>query len=126
MNTQLAFAFGMLAMIAITMVVVIVVGMLKVIKLAKKIENLEQVIGREVEMMHRHSSDIERNFYSELNDNRRSFDQYSENLKRDCMAYTDSRFDKFENRIKPKPEPDTTGIDLVIEKTKGKKQLLND
>jgi biopolymer transport protein ExbB/TolQ len=126
MNTQLAFAFGMLAMVAITMLVVIVVGMVKVIKLTKQIENLEQVIGREVEMIHRHSSDIERNIYSELSETRRNFDQYSENLKRDCMSYTDSRFDKFENKIMTKVEPDMTGLDLVIEKTKGKKQLLKD
>jgi hypothetical protein len=116
----------MLAMVAITMLVVLVVGMVKVIRLANKLENLEQTIGREVELIHRHASDVERTMYSDLHETRRNFDQYSENLKRDCMSYTDSRFDKFENKIMTKVEPDMTGLDLVIEKTKGKKQLLKD
>jgi hypothetical protein len=126
MTTQLAFAFGMLAMVAITMIVAIVLGMVKVIRLGNKLENLEQTIGREVEMIHRHASDIERTVFSEIHETRRNFDQYSENLKRDCMSYTDSRFDKFENKIMTKVEPDMTGLDLVIEKTKSKKQLLKD
>jgi len=98
MNTQLAFAFGMLAMVAITMLVVLVVGMVKVIRLGNKLENLEQTIGREVEMIHRHASDVERNLYSELNETRRNFDHYSEELKKHCMAYTDSRLDKVQNK----------------------------
>ena len=116
MNTQLAFAFGMLAMVAITMLVVIVVGMVKVIKLANKLENLEQQVGREVEMIHRHASDVERNMYSEINDVRRNFDRYSEDLRRDCMAYTDSRFDKVQSKMA------TTTTDVATTK----KQLLKD
>jgi biopolymer transport protein ExbB/TolQ len=94
MNTQLAFAFGMLAMTAIIMIVAIVVGMLKVIKLQKQIQDLEQSAGREIELLHRHTSDVERNIYSELNEIRRRFDEYTDNLRRELQAYTDSRIDK--------------------------------
>jgi len=141
MNTQLAFAFGMLAMVAITMLVVLVVGMVKVIKLANKLENLEQQVGREVELIHRHSSDVERNFYSELNEFKRRVESspviddvhrriddevrcINEEIQ-NTHRHIDSRFDKFENKIMTKVEPDMTGIDLVIEKTT-KKQLLKD
>jgi len=99
MNTQLAFAFGMLAMTAITMLVVLVVGMVKVIKLEKQIKNLEQVISHEIELMHRHTSDVERNIYSELNETRRNFDHHTEELRREFYAYTDSRIDKAQNKI---------------------------
>jgi len=98
MNTQLAFAFGMLAMVAITMLVVIVVGMVKVIRLANKLENLEQTVGREVELIHRQTSDVERNMYSEIHNVRNNIDKYTEDLRRECMAYTDSRVDKVQNK----------------------------
>ena len=116
MNTQLAFAFGMLAMVAITMLVVIVVGMVKVIKLAKQLENLEQQVGREVELIHRHASDVERNMYSEIHDVRRHFDKYTDDLRRELMGYTDSRFDKVQSKIA------TTTTDVATTK----KQLLKD
>lgn len=116
MNTQLAFAFGMLAMVAITMLVVLVVGMVKVIRLANKLENLDQTIGRESELIHRHASDVERNLYSETNEIRRNFDKYTEDLRRELMGYTDSRFDKVQNKIA------TTTTDVATTK----KQLLKD
>ena len=99
MNTQLAFAFGMLAMVAIIMIVAIVVGMVKVIKLQKHIQNLEQSVGREIELMHRHSSDVERTLYGEINETRRRFDEYTDNLRRELQAYTDSRIDKLEQKL---------------------------
>ena len=94
MNTLLAFAFGMLAMVAITMLVVIVVGMVKVIKLEKQHKELDRSSSREVEQLYKHIADIERGFYSELKETRNRFDQYTEEFKRDLMSYTDSRIDK--------------------------------
>jgi CHASE1-domain containing sensor protein len=94
MNTQLAFAFGMLAMVAITMVVVLVVGMVKVIKLEKQHKELDRASSREIEFVHKHISDNERNLYSELNEVRRMFDEHTDNLRRELQAYTDSRIDK--------------------------------
>ena len=133
MNTQLAFAFGMLAMVAITMLVVLVVGMVKVIRLANKLENLEQTISREVELIHRHASDVERNFYSELNefkrrvesspvidDVHRRIDDEIRNIVEEIhniRKHVDSRFDKFENKIMA-----TTTTDVATTK----KQLLKD
>jgi len=94
MNTQLAFAFGMLAMIAIGMLVVIVVGMVKVVKLEKQLRELDRTSSREVEFLHKHMSDVERGIYSEINETRNRFDQYTEELRRELQAYTDSRIDK--------------------------------
>jgi len=94
MNIQLAFAFGMLAMVAIGMLVVIVVGMVKVIKLEKQHKELDRSCSREVEHLYKHVADIERNMYSELHQTRNRFDQYTEEFKRDLMSYTDSRIDK--------------------------------
>jgi biopolymer transport protein ExbB/TolQ len=151
MNTQLAFAFGMLAMVAITMLVVIVVGMVKVIKLGKQVDNLQRElentttdthrrideeihsVRHEIEVIHRRFDDV----YSIVD--KRMNDMHSETHRRiddevrsivdeihNGRRHVDSRFDKFENKIMTKVEPDMAAIDLVIEKTKGKKQLLKD
>jgi hypothetical protein len=90
MNTQLAFAFGMLAMVAIIMIVAIVVGIVKVIRHDKEFKNIQGEIGH----IHRHITDTERNIYSEISETRNRFDQYTEEFKRNLMAYTDSRIDK--------------------------------
>jgi len=94
MTTQLAFAFGMLAMVAITMLVVLVVGMVKVIKLQKQVNDLELSLAQETEMIHRHIADNERGIYAEINETRKNYDQNLENLHRELTAYTDSRIDK--------------------------------
>jgi len=94
MTTQLAFAFGMLVMVAITMLVAIVIGMVKVIKLEKQHKELDRASSREIEFVHRHITDNERNLYAEINEMRRKFDEYTENLRRELQAYTDSRIDK--------------------------------
>lgn len=99
MNTQLAFAFGMLAMVAIIMIVAIVVGMVKVIKLEKQFKEFERAASKETEFLHRHMTDVERGIYSEINETRNKFDRYTEEFKRDQQAYTDSRVDKLEQRI---------------------------
>ena len=93
MNT-LAFAFGMLAMVAITIVVLIVVGMVKVIKLEKKHEELDRASSKEIEFVHKRITDDERNLYAEISETRRKFDEYTDNLRRELQAYTDSRIDK--------------------------------
>ena len=100
MNTQLAFAFGMLAMVAITMIVAIVVGMVKVIKLEKHLKELDRATSKETEFVHRHITDIERGVYSEINETRNRFDVLTEALRRETQAYTDSRFDKALRTVK--------------------------
>lgn len=99
MNTQLAFAFGVLAMIAVTMVVAIVVGMVKVTKLEKQFKEFDRAASKETEFLHRHMTDTERGIYSEINETRNRFDQYTDILKRELQAYTDSRLDKLEQKL---------------------------
>jgi len=94
MNTQLAFAFGMLAMVAIIMIAAIVVGIVKVIKLEKQHKELDRASSKETEFVHRHITDIERAIYSEINETRNRFDVLTEALRRELQAYTDSRIDK--------------------------------
>jgi len=90
MNTQLAFAFGMLAMVAIIMIVAIVVGIVKVIRHDKEFKNIQGEVGH----IHRHITDTERNIYSEISETRNRFGQHIDELKRELQAYTDSRIDK--------------------------------
>jgi predicted histidine transporter YuiF (NhaC family) len=90
MNTQLAFAFGMLAMIAIGMIIVIVVGMVKVYRHDKEFKNVQEEIGH----IHRHITETERDFQTSLTVKQNRFEQYTEELKRELVAYTDSRIDK--------------------------------
>ena len=94
MNTQLAFAFGMLAMVAITMLVVIVVGMVKVIKLEKQHKEVNGWFSREIERLYKYIADMERELNSQLNQTRNRFEQHIDELRRDLQAYTDSRIDK--------------------------------
>ena len=142
MNTQLAFAFGMLAMIAIGMLVVIVVGMVKVIKLAKQVHYIQSELDKIVTHIHhrieQESAGVHRRFdemhsivdrrfddtHGRIDDEVRSLIEEVHNTQR----HIDSRFDKFENRIKSMPakpmqpvESGTTLHDVDIEKTNSKK-----
>jgi len=90
MNTQLAFAFGMLAMVTIIMIIVLVVGMVKVIRHEAGFRNMY----KEINDCHRHISDTERNIYSEINETQNRFGQHIDELKKELQAYTDSRIDK--------------------------------
>ena len=90
MNTQLAFAFGILSMIAITMLVVIVVGIVKVIRHDRQFRNY----NNEVNDCHRHISEVERHVYQEINQTRTNFERITDELLRESQAYTDSRIDK--------------------------------
>ena len=151
MNTQLAFAFGMLTMVAISMLVVIVLGMVKVMKLAKQVQYIQSELDRTVthiyhrieeqsSQTHIKFDNIERyldgtvnrindRFDETITNCNRRIDEEARNLMDEIhnrQRHVDSRFDKFENRIMTKVEPDMTALDVVIEKTKGKKQLLKD
>jgi hypothetical protein len=94
MNTTLAFAFGMLAITVVMIIIAIVVGMVEVIKLEKQYKELDRASAKEDEFIHRHVTDVERAIYSELHETRRKFDEYTDNLRRELQAYTDSRIDK--------------------------------
>jgi hypothetical protein len=90
MNTQLAFAFGMLAMVAIIMIIVLVVGMVKVIRHEAGFRNMY----KEINDCHRHISDTERHIYADINEMKKHFDHYTQEFRRELQAYTDSRIDK--------------------------------
>jgi hypothetical protein len=90
MNIQLAFAFGILAMVAIIMMVAIVIGIVKVIRHDKEFRNFHN----EVNDCHRHISQVEKHIYEEINHVRINNDRYTEELKKEQQAYTDSRIDK--------------------------------
>lgn len=108
MNTQLAFAFGMLAMIAITMIVIIVVGMVKVIKLEKKHRELDRASASEREFIHRRIDDNERMFSNELDDKFKDayhkIDDAYTNARDMSNAYTDARIDKLEQKLTGKKQ----------------------
>jgi ribosome recycling factor len=105
MDTQLAFAFGMLAMIAITMMVVLVVGMVKVFRITKQIRSIEQ----ELSNIHVELSNTRRDIYNEIADNckdltRRADDAYT-NARNICNGYTDARIDKLEQKLTETKKP---------------------
>lgn len=95
MNIQLAFAFGMLAMVAIIMLVVIVVGMAKVIRHDKQFKNVHEETG----FIHRHITEVERNLQQEITEVKKHFDLCTEGLSRELHSYTDSRADKLEQKL---------------------------
>jgi len=94
MNTQLAFAFGILTITIIMIIIAVVVGIVEVIKLEKRYKELDRACSKEAEFIHRHMTDNERAIYSEINETRNRFDQFTIDLRRELQAYTDSRIDK--------------------------------
>lgn len=90
MDTQLAFALGMLTVLVIAVAIAVVICILRVIKHEAGFRNLHN----EINDCHRHISDTERHIYTEINETRNRFDRYTEEYKRELMAYTDSRVDK--------------------------------
>jgi len=101
MNTQLAFAFGMLAMIAIGMMVVIVVGMVKVHRQGNKIISLEKWIDdtnisadQNVQVLERSISEEVRSLLNEITAVHQRISE--------VHSIMDSRFDKFEDKITKK------------------------
>jgi hypothetical protein len=89
--------------------------MVKVIRHGKEFKNVQEEIGH----IHRHASDVERNMYSEIHDVRKNFDKYTEDLRRECMAYTDSRTEDLRREC-------MAYTDSRVDKVQNKKQLLND
>jgi hypothetical protein len=77
-------------MIAIIMIVAIVVGLLKVYRHDKEFKSIKEEAG----YIHRHISDTERNLYQDINQVKLNFDKYTDDLRRELQAYTDSRIDK--------------------------------
>jgi hypothetical protein len=104
MNTQLAFAFGVLAMIAIIMIAVIVVGIVKVVKH----DRIFKVVQEDINGLHRHITGVESNLYGELNDRFKDADRKIDNAytnARDISnTYTDSRIDKLEQKLTGKKQ----------------------
>ena len=117
----LSFALGMLAMVAIALVVVIVVGIVKVFKQQKEIKstqewlsNLERTVWQSIEDNRRDMDnrfdeferDINRrenDIYNALNSNGRDIYESIEDKYTGAIgmanAYTDSRIDKFEQKL---------------------------
>ena len=132
MNTQLAFAFGMLAMTAITMLVVLVVGVVKVIKLGKQVDNIKRElehtntnihhrideecrsIHASIEVVHSRISELHSIVDRRIVDEVKSIVYEIEEVRR----ITDSRFDKLQNKLVA-----TTTNDVAATT---KKQLLKD
>ena len=148
MTTQLAFAFGMLVAVSIAMVIGIVVSLVKVIRLEAKVKEVNRDIHNSIDSVWRHLNQIEGNLNRRIDDAEmhisREIDNQTGGIHRridethrqfnineeEMRRMIDSRFDKFENKMRNSApitiEPDMATIDLVIEKTKGKKQLLKD
>ena len=102
----LSFAFGVLTIIAVGLITVVVVGMVKVIKMQRHLDGLEKWVN-----------DSDTNLIRKISDNSGYFDQQIETLNRELTTvisddrrelnhridevyrYTDSRFDKMENKI---------------------------
>jgi hypothetical protein len=90
MDTQLAFALGVLTVVVIAVALAVIICIFRVIRHEASFRN----IHNEINDCHRHISDTERHFYTESNETRNKFSQYYEEFRRELMAYTDSRVDK--------------------------------
>tara|TARA_R110000868_G_scaffold83729_3_gene236496 strand:- start:310 stop:666 length:357 start_codon:yes stop_codon:yes gene_type:complete len=99
MNTQLAFAFGMLAMVAITMLVVIVVGMVKVHRQGNAITSLEKWIDNTNQSADQNMQVLERRISEEVQSLLTAVAEVHQRIG-ETYSVMDSRFDKFENKIK--------------------------
>lgn len=106
----LSFALGMLAMVAIALVIVIVIGIVKVFKQQKEIKstqewlsNFERNVWQTAEDIRRDMDRRENNIYNALADNGRDLHQMIEDKYTGSIgianAYTDSRIDKFEQKV---------------------------
>lgn len=95
MDTQLAFTLGMLTVVVIAVAVAVVICILRVIKHEAGFRNLHS----EVNDTHRHISDTERYINNEIRETQNRFDRYTEEFRRESIAYTDSRVDKLEQKL---------------------------
>ena len=106
MNTQLAFTFGMLAVVSIGMIIGTIVGLVKVYRLEAKVKEINRDIHGSIERVWQHLNQVETNLNRRIDETERNMSMESDDIRRNM----DSRFDKFENKIK----------------TTDKKQLLKD
>ena len=95
MNTQLAFAFGMLTVVSIAMVIGIIVSLVKAYKLKSEVKDTISHIERVTENIDRRLDDIIRELEQRVDYTQTNLD----NKVDDVYRHIDSRFDKFENRI---------------------------
>lgn len=120
MNTQLAFAFGMLTMVAIIMLVTIIVGMVKAIRQAKQINSLGQELSNFMDRVLNSTAldELAREMNNRVDMVHRRVDETEQNIHRridEMHSYTDSRFDKTENRISMKLDSIYDRIDYIEE-----------
>jgi hypothetical protein len=97
MNTQLAFAFGMLTMVAVILLVVIVVGMIKVIELKGDLEDTQNQLSNFIDRVHRSPalSDLSREINDRIDD---VLDKEDNDIK-EIYRQLDSRLDKLEHKL---------------------------
>jgi predicted PurR-regulated permease PerM len=124
MNTQLAFAFGMLTMVAIIMLVTIIIGMVKAIRHAEQINSLNQQLSNFMDRvlgstaLDELAKEINNRIENELIQVHRCIDETDKLVMHrfdEIQSYTDSRFDKTENRISTKLDSIYNRIDYIEE-----------
>lgn len=113
MNTQLAFAFGMLTMVALTMLVAIVIGLVKAVRQGKQIEALNHELSDFIARVERSPAltDLDREINLRIDNDV----QHIHNRINDVQSTTDSRFDKTENRIAQRLDSMYDRIDYIEE-----------
>lgn len=147
MNTQLAFAFGMLAMVAIIMMVAIVVGMVKAVKQQNKITSLEKWIDdtnrfaeNNIQELERRITDDNRQIYDEIATKDRQvreeiglLHRHQSDVERGIYAEineTRNRFDRYTDEFRKESTAYTDSrVDKLEQKlagTLGSKQILKD
>jgi predicted PurR-regulated permease PerM len=104
MNLE-SFTIGVVTVLAVLLVFASIVGIVKVFSLTKqlfqlqrRLEEDEQQIVRISNECHQHADDVSRDLHGRIND----VDRHIEDVNRQIMSYTDSRFDKILNRIDKK------------------------
>lgn len=104
MNLE-SFTIGVVTVLAVLIVFAIIVGTVKVFSLTKqlfqlerRIENDEQQMVRISEECHSHTHSVEKSLHDRVTD----VDRHIDDVNRQIISYTDSRFDKILNRIDKK------------------------
>jgi predicted PurR-regulated permease PerM len=101
MNTQLAFAFGMLAMSAIIIIGIIIVGMVKVIRQGNTITSLEKWIDSTNISADNNMQVLERRISEEVRELSNEIAVVHQRIS-EIYSVMDSRFDKFQDKITKK------------------------
>ena len=91
----LSFAFGVLTVVGVALAAAVVVGIVKVFKMQKQIKDLKDwIVYKQSEQKRQFDYEIE-NLNRVIADDRREMNQRID----ECYRYTDSRFDKLENKF---------------------------